>query len=95
MTTENDPYRHHYAMIKPLGWFLKRIGAARFYVNGSGIGCLFVWWHPLAWPIAALVLVSGVLMFGILEVSDPRWQYANGLRMDPYFARNSIEPHWL
>lgn len=73
-----------------LAKFLYYTGTTKIYHNGDGLGFIWRWYHPLTWVLAPLFILITILLYGFLKSWNRRENL--GLRIDPYFTKNNIDP---
>lgn len=74
--------------LSPLGKLLRAIGAVRIHDDGDGLGCVFRWWHPVAWLLwVAMLPVCGVVGERISE--------AVPFRVSQWFRDHPERLQWL
>lgn len=56
--------KYPYGMTRS-GNLVRILMVARFWKDGDTSSWLWNWWNPLAWPVAAIILLVGVAMHGL------------------------------
>lgn len=85
--------QHYIDGMKPFGKFLYYTGSVRIYANADCIGFVWKWWNPMSWILAPIAILISILVQGIPDIMKNPSDI--GLKLDPYFHKNSKKVEWL
>lgn len=86
---------HQYYMnrMKPLGKFIYRAKIARAYADGGGMGYVWNYWNPLAWPFIIFVITANLVIMSLDDFIE--YPEDSFLRVKKWFRTGERKIEWL